>query len=286
VLPVRIGVFGLNSFRSTAPETGLELARLAEDLGYDSLWAGEHVVLPSPRVAPAPMEPTDPILDPLVWLGFVAAATSRVLLGTGIIILPQRHPLVLAKQAASLDVLSGGRLLLGVGAGYLEPELSAIGVPMAERGSRTDEHLDVMRALWTEPGPVSFHGRYTNIGGIDAHPRPVQAGGPRIVVGGRSEGAHRRAIARGHGWYGFLHTVEAAAEQLAGLERAAASTPRPAHLVRLEVSVTPAGHVDADRVRAFADLGVDRLILSAGDRPADEVAVYLRQHAELLDVAT
>ena len=124
------------------------------------------------------MEPTDAILDPLVWLAFVAAATTRVRLGTGIIILPQRQPLVLAKQVASLDVLSGGRLVLGVGAGYLEPELRAIGVPMSERGSRTDEHLDVMRALWTEPGPVSFHGRYTDVDGIDAHPRPVQAGGP------------------------------------------------------------------------------------------------------------
>lgn len=281
-----IGVFGLNSYASAAPEAGLELARLAEDLGYDSLWAGEHIVLPSPRVAPAPMEPTDPILDPLVWLAFVAAATTRVRLGTGIIILPQRQPLVLAKQVASLDVLSGGRLVLGVGAGYLEPELRAIGVPMSERGSRTDEHLDVMRALWTEPGPVSFHGRYTDVDGIDAHPRPVQDGGPPIVVGGRSAGAHRRAVARGHGWYGFLQTVEAAAEQVEGLARAAATTPRPAHLGRLEISVTPAGRVDADRVRAFADVGVDRLILLPGDRPPTEVADYLRRHAELLDVAT
>src|SRR5207344_3586317 len=115
-------------------EPGLELARLAEDLGYESVWAGEHVVLPSPRVAPAPMEPTDAIIDPLVWLAFVAAATSRVRLGTGIIILPQRNPLVLAKQAASVDVLSQGRLILGIGAGYLEPEMSAIGVSMRERG--------------------------------------------------------------------------------------------------------------------------------------------------------
>jgi probable F420-dependent oxidoreductase len=285
VPPVRIGVFGLNSFGSTAPEAGLELVRLAEELGYDSLWAGEHVVLPSPRVAPAPMEPTDPILDPIVWLGFVAAVTTRVLLATGIVILPQRHPLVLAKEAATLDVLSGGRLLLGVGAGYLEPELAAIGIPMAERGSRTDEHLDVMRALWTEPGPVSFHGRYTDVSGIDAHPRPVQEGGPRIVVGGRSGAAHRRAVARGHGWYGFLHTVEDAAAQVAGLERAAASTPRPANLGRLEVSVTPVGRLDPDRVRAYGDVGVDRLVLFAGDRPVDEVATYLREQAPLLDLA-
>ena len=106
VRPMRIGIFGLNSYANADPEAGLRLAALAEELGYESLWAGEHVVLPSPRVAPAPMEPTDPIHDPLVWLAFVAGATSRVKLGTGIIILPQRNPLVLAKQAAGVDVLA------------------------------------------------------------------------------------------------------------------------------------------------------------------------------------
>ena len=146
-------------------------------------------------------------------------------LGTGIIILPQRNPLVLAKQVASVDVLSGGRLILGVGAGYLEPEMRAIGVPMPERGSRTDEHLAVMRALWTEPGPVASTAATRDFAGIDAHPRPVQAGGPPIVVGGRSAGAHRRAVTRGHGWYGFMLTVEAAAEQV----EAPARAPRRPH---------------------------------------------------------
>ena len=283
---MRVGIFGLNSYASADPEVGLRLAALAEQLGYDSLWAGEHVVLPSPRVPPAPMEPTDPIHDPLVWLAFVAAATSRVALGTGIIILPQRNPLVLAKQAASLDVLSQGRLILGIGAGYLEPEMSAIGVPMTERGSRTDEHLAVMRAMWSEEAPVSFHGRYSDFAGVDAHPRPVQVGGPSIVVGGRSAGAHRRAIASGHGWYGFWLTPEAAAEQVASLRQAAAVVARPAHLGRLEISVTPAGPTDEDRLKAFADVGVDRLILSPGPGEPGEVEDFVRQHAGLLEVET
>ena len=118
---MELGVSGLNAKATLGPAETVRLARLAEELGYASWWAGEHVVLPSPRVAESPMEPTDPILDPLVHLSYVAAVTQRLELGTGIVILPQRNPLVLAKQAASLDVLSAGRLLLGVGAGDPSP---------------------------------------------------------------------------------------------------------------------------------------------------------------------
>ena len=120
---MELGVFGLNAKAVIAPATTAGLARRAEELGYRSWWVGEHVVLPSPRVEPSPMEATDAILDPLVHLAFVAAHTESIELGTGIVVLPQRNPLVLAKQVASLDVLSDGRLLLGVGVGYLEPEL-------------------------------------------------------------------------------------------------------------------------------------------------------------------
>ncbi|HTF50373.1 MAG TPA: LLM class flavin-dependent oxidoreductase, partial [Pseudonocardia sp.] len=143
---MELGVAGLNAKATLRPEDTVRLARLAEELGYRSWWAGDHVVLPSPRTSDSPMAPTDPILDPLVHLGYVAAVTERIELATGIVILPQRNPLVLAKQAASLDVLSGGRLTLGVGAGYLEPELAAVGVSLAERGRRTDEYLDAMTA--------------------------------------------------------------------------------------------------------------------------------------------
>lgn len=173
---MELGVNGLNAKATLGPAETVRLARLAEALGYRSWWAGEHVVLPSPRVPAAPMEPTDPILDPLVHLAYVAAVTERLELGTGIVILPQRNPLVLAKQVASLDVLSGGRLLLGVAAGYLEPEMAAVGVPFSERGRRTDEYLAAMRALWTQPAP-SYQGRHVAFDGIDAHPRPVRGRG-------------------------------------------------------------------------------------------------------------
>ena len=224
---MQLGVFGISSGSTYGPDATIAVARLAEELGFDSIWAGEHVVVPSPRVPPSPMEPEDPILDPLVYLGFVAAATEQLLLATGIIILPQRNPLVLAKQAATLDVLSAGRLLLGIGAGYLEPEMTALGVPMADRGTRTDDHLAAMRALWTQPGPVDHHGPFVDFSGVDAHPRPVTPGGPRIVVGGHSPAAYRRAVTSGHGWYGFGLTPEQTGACLEGLRQAADQVERP-----------------------------------------------------------
>jgi probable F420-dependent oxidoreductase len=186
--------------------------------------------------------------------------TERVLLATGIIILPQRNPLVLAKQAASLDVLSGGRLMLGIGAGYLEPEMTAIGVPMARRGARTDDYLAAMRALWAQPGPVEHHGPFVDFAGVDAHPRPVQPGGPRIVVGGHTSAAFRRAVAHGHGWYGFALTPEDATQRIAELRRAADEVERPAELGDLEISVTPRRRLDAATLDAFDRAGVHRLV--------------------------
>jgi probable F420-dependent oxidoreductase len=278
---MELGVFGLNAKAGMGPAQTAGFAALAEELGYRSWWVGEHVVLPSPRVRPSPMEPTDPILDPLVHLAYLAAITDRLELGTAIVILPQRNPVVLAKQVASLDVLSGGRLLLGVGAGYLEPELTAVGVPLAERGGRTDEYLDAMTALWTQPAP-QYQGRYVAFRGVDAHPRPVRPDGPRIVIGGHSPAAYRRAVARGHGWYGFGLTPDALVSQLDGLRRAAGEVDRPPRLGRLEISVTPTTPVDPDTARRYADLGVDRLVLYP--LPLDDIAditAFLERHAAL-----
>ncbi len=143
-------------------------------------------------------------------------------------------------------MLSGGRLLLGIGAGYLEPEMTAIGVPMAGRGTRTDDHLAAMRAIWTQPGPVEHHGPFIDFAGVDAHPRPVTPGGPRIVVGGHTPAAYRRAVTAGHGWYGFGLTPEQAAECLAGLREAAEQVERPAELGTLELSVTPRRRLDPE----------------------------------------
>lgn len=279
---MKLGVGGLNTKATVSADVTLRLARLAEDLGYHSWWAGDHVVLPSPRVSPSPLEATDPVLDPLVHLTYVAAATQNLELGTSIIILPQRNPLVLAKQVASLDVLSGGRLLLGVGAGYLEPEMTAVGIPMAGRGRRTDEYLDAMTALWTDPAP-SYDGQYVSFKNVDAYPRPVRPGGPRIVIGGHSPAAFRRAVSRGHGWLGF-GTVTDLVTHLAGLAAAAAEVERPTRLGHLEISFMPADpvEVDADAARRYADLGVDRLVVYPlpVDSEAD-VAAFLERHANL-----
>jgi probable F420-dependent oxidoreductase len=252
-----IGLFAINSHACASPEAAARIATLAEGLGYDSLWAGEHVVVPSPRVEPSPMEPDEPILDPLVALAHVAAHTERIRLGTGVIILPQRNPLVLAKQVASLDVLSGGRLILGIGVAYLEPEMRAIGVPMEGRGARADEYLAAMRALWEEEAPA-FSGRYVTFEGVDAHPRPVQRPVP-VVVGGHTRAAHRRAARSADGWYGFMQGLRAMAEQRELMRAAIEETGREG---KLHVSVTPARRLDEENVRAYAELGVERLIVA------------------------
>lgn len=280
---VDIGVAGLNAKATLGPAETLRLARLAEELGYGSWWAGDHVVLPSPRVPDSPMEATDPILDPLVHLGYVAAVTERIELATGIVILPQRNPLVLAKQVASLDVLSGGRIALGVGAGYLEPEFTAVGVPLARRGARSDEYLDAMTALWTQPAPA-FRGAFVSFDHVDAHPRPVRAGGVKIVVGGHSAGAFRRAVSRGHGWFGNGSGAADLERHLAGLRRAAAEVERPARLGRLEINwmqLNPVELTGAD-ARRYAELGVDRLVVYPLPlEDAGEVADFLKRHADL-----
>lgn len=278
---MELGVYGLSAKATLGPAETVRLARLAEDLGYRSWWGGEHVVLPSPRVPESAMSPTDPILDPLIYLAYVAAVTERLALGTGIIVLPQRNPLLLAKQVASLDVLSGGRLMLGVGVGYLEPELAAFGVRMSERGSRTDEYLDAMTALWSDPAPVGYQGRHVAFSNLDAHPRPS---GPRIVIGGDSPAAFRRAVRRGHGWFGVGGSPDALETRLRGLDKAAAEVSRPARLGRLEITymqIDPVA-VDAAAARRYASLGVDRLLLYPLPlEDPDHAAKFLEQHADL-----
>jgi probable F420-dependent oxidoreductase len=270
-----VGLFAINSHACAEPAAAVRIARLAEGLGYDSLWAGEHVVAPSPRVDPSPMEPDEPILDPLVALAHLAAHTEYVLLGTGVIILPQRNPLVLAKQAASLDVLSGGRLVVGIGVGYLEPEMTAIGVPMEGRGARADEYLAAMRSLWEDDKPA-HRGEHVSFAGVDAHPRPVQRPLP-VVVGGHTKAAFRRAARHADGWYGFLIGLRAMAEHRRSLDEAieASGRERPLH-----VSISPSRRLDEEVVAAYAELGVDRLIpIPPPGLSEDEVATFVEANA-------
>ena len=277
---MKFGLFGINFGGCANPEVAARVAQAAEAAGFDSVWTGEHVVLPDPQAPPSPAPPETQMLDPAAALAFLAGRTKTLRLATGIIILPQRNPLVLAKELASVDVLSGGRLIFGLGAGYLKPEFDALGAPFAERGARTSEAIEVLRTLWTQDTP-SFDGRFWSFSGIQAHPRPVQQPHPPIVVGGHSPPAYRRAVAQGDGWYGFALDLEAAAASLEGLRKAAKNVERPSQRRSLEISVTPSVRLDADTVNRYADLGVDRLVPIARGRNADELVAFVEKTARL-----
>jgi probable F420-dependent oxidoreductase len=256
---MKLGLFGINMSPCDDPDTMLRIARAAEESGWESLWTGEHVVLPDPQVPPSPVPPDTPFLDPAVALTHVAAHTRTIRLGTGIIILPQRNPLVLAKELASVDVLSKGRLIFGLGIGYLKPEFDALGVPFEDKGARAMEYLDAILAVWTQEKP-RYAGRFVEFEGIQAFPRPLQKPHPPIVIGGMSPQGYRRAVERAHGWYGYALDLDAARACIEGLREAEKRYGRPAGLGELEISVTPRARLDLDTVRRFQDLGVHRLI--------------------------
>jgi probable F420-dependent oxidoreductase len=262
---MKFGLHSVNLHTCSYPDAAARLARAAEAAGLESLWVADHVVLPDPPVAGRPMAPDMRLLDPIVSLGYLAAHTTRIRLATGVLILPQRQAVVLAKQLASLDVLSNGRLIIGVGVGWCEPEMRAVGVPFAERGRIADEYLAAMRAVWTQPKPA-YRGRYVSFEGVQAMPRPVQMPIPPLVVGGRTPPAFRRAVTQAQGWYGFGLDVPTTESFVAALRDAAKRHPRPAELGRLEISVTPPGYGVPDRatVDAYAAVGVERLILRPG----------------------
>jgi probable F420-dependent oxidoreductase len=264
---MKFGLHSINLHTCGDPDAAARFGRAAEAEGFESLWVADHVVLPDPPVPGRPMAPDMRLLDPIVALTFLAAHTSRILLATGVLILPQRQAVVLAKQLASLDVLSKGRLVFGLGVGWCEPEMRSVGVPFAERGRIADDYLAAMRALWMQ-GKPSYHGPYVSFDGVQAMPRPVQTPIP-IVVGGRTPPAFRRAVTQGHGWYGFGIDVEETRRCGAALREAERKSRRPSALGTLEISVTPPGYDVPDKAtrEAYAAAGVDRLIL----RPRPEM---------------
>jgi probable F420-dependent oxidoreductase len=270
----QLALFGINMGSMAEPSVMIKVAQEAEAAGYESLWTGEHIVLPDPQAPPSPAAPETPMVDTAVALAFVASATSTIRLGSGIIILPQRQPAVLAKSLASLDHLSGGRLIFGLGVGYLEPEMTACGVPLAGRGRRSDEYLAAMQLLWSTDA-ASFAGEFVTFDSVTANPKPVQNPIP-VVVGGHSAQAYRRAVQLGHGWYGFRRDVETTRADIAHLAEMADRHERPADLGRLEISITPPGRLGPGDLEAYGELGVDRLILQPGwHRNLDEVLAYV-----------
>ncbi|MGY8804352.1 MAG: LLM class F420-dependent oxidoreductase [bacterium] len=285
---MKIGYFGLNMGVFTNREAILRLARTAEDAGFESLWTGEHVVVVDPQVPPSPVPPETPMVDTIATLAFAAAVTERIKLGSGIILLAQRNPVVLAKELAGIDVLSNGRLLFGIGVGYVKQEFDVIGVPYEERGARVSEHIEAIRALWTQDKP-EFEGQFTQISGVQSNPRPIQQPHPPFVIGGMSPPAFRRAVAQGDEWYGFFQDLDATANCIKGLREAAKRVERPASLGELDISITPPGAVDLDMVKRYEDLGVSRLILmrgftapelAPGVSPVDDGLAFITQIAE------
>ena len=204
---MKVGIAFANILNFGTPEGSIQFAQAAEKAGVDSLWTVEHVIYPSNYDSEYPydtsgkmmMAPDTDLTDPLIWLTWLAANTSSIRLGTGILILPERNPLVLAKELGTLDSLSGGRVELGIGVGWLKEEFDALGIPWERRGARTDEYVAVMQKLWSG-NEGSFDGEFVSFENISSNPKPVHGSVP-ITIGGHSDAAARRAGRIGNGFF-------------------------------------------------------------------------------------
>jgi len=285
---MKFGVWIPNVRHLATPAIIRGTAMRAEQLGYDSVWASDHVVVPHANVKNF----GETVYDPLVTLSVIAGATSRVLLGTTVLIVPYRNAVVTAKMISSLDALSGGRFVFGIGAGWLAAESAALGVPFTERGAMTDEYLAAMQELWTKQEP-SFAGTYTQFDGLIFEPKPVQKPHPPIWVGGHSKAALRRTAQFGAAWHPINRAPEELRAGMAELARQCQARGRaavPALSPRSDVRVlrpgqsapasSHAGHVLAgepaaliDQISELASCGVDHLVmelLAADGRELDE----------------
>lgn len=276
---MKFGLFGINMNVCSNPAIAARVAKAAEAAGFESVWTGEHVVLPDPQVAPSPLPPSYPLLDPAVSLAYIAAHTTTIRLGTGIIILPQRNPLVLAKELTSVDVVSNGRLIFGLGIGYLKPEFDALGIPFDKKGARSMDYLAAMKAVWTQEKPT-HRGEFVSFGGIQALPQPIQKPHPPVVIGGHTKEAYRRAVQYANGWYGFALDIDKTAECLAGLKQAAQEVTRPMSLGTLDISITPGPVLDLDLAKRFVDLGVNRVIPFPRVKTEQALHDFIKQSAD------
>ncbi|MCU1356362.1 MAG: luciferase [Acidimicrobiales bacterium] len=246
----------------------------ADGLGYESVWLPEHLVFPleiSGQLIPGeehpPVPPTVPVFDACSYLSYLAAKTEHLKLGTFVYLLGIRHPFISARGFATLDVLSKGRALCGVGAGWLTTEWRAAGLDPATRGARLDEAIEVVRRLWTEP-EISHDGEFFPFEPVAFEPKPVRPGGPPILVGGESKRALRRAAELGDGWLGMAHTPESAAERVAELHRLAEGAGRDPGAIEVTVMGTVDEPADLERWEAA---GVDRLIVTPWRRSKEAV---------------
>lgn len=278
---MKIGVFATFMSPLGTPDFVANLGGRLEEIGVESLWMGEHVLLfddmefpyPGSRDGRIPVPDGGGLLDVVATFGFLASTTSRLRLGTGITLISQRNPVYTAKEFATLDWLSNGRIDFGIGVGWCKEEVLACGYGWDDRGERSDEFLELVTRLWTEP-VVTHEGRHFTVRGARMDPKPRQQPHLPILVGGHSGAALRRAARFGSGWYGFGLTPETTKPLLDRLNAELAARNRDPQ--DFEIVVTPAMG-DDEAIRGFAGLGVDRLVLHLGSQRPGKVESRLAE---------
>ena len=261
---MKFGLMFVNSGPFSNHELLAHLAQTAEQCGFDSLWTVEHVVIPQDYKSPYPYSKSGkipggedvPIPDPLLPLSFAAALTKTIRLATGVVILPQRHPLYLAKEIATLDLLSGGRVILGVGSGWLKEEFDALGLDFHTRGARTDEAITAMRACWRED-PSNFHGKHFNFGPLRSFPKPPRGKVP-VHIGGHSIAAARRAGRLGDGFFPAIGEVQKLQDLFGTMRTAAQQAGRNPDQIELSCMARAA----VETVKPMADIGISRVVVA------------------------
>ncbi len=284
---MKVGIMPLFGGETAQPQYVARIAKELEERGFHSVWAVDHILLPVefsskyPYAADGsfPVDPTIQGLEPFNLLCFIAAHTSTIRLGTGVVVVPQRNPSLTAKQVADLDVLCSGRFDFGVGVGWLAEEFAALEEPWEQRGTRTDDYLRLMQALWTEH-ESSYQGRFRALPRVTQYPKPVQKPHPPLYFGGESEPALRRVARFGH-WYGLDMLPEEMPAKMAALKAHCDREGRDVNDVR--VAVCPyAKPCDRDALKRYEDAGVDQVIMAAFvpgqaamERAIDQVAAAL-----------
>jgi probable F420-dependent oxidoreductase len=262
--------------------------RQAEQLGLESVWIAEHLIMPVNQTSAYPytadgrflVPPDAPFHDPLLTLAYVAALTTRIRLATGIFVVPLRNAFATAKAIATLDQLSHGRVIFGVGIGWLKEEFEAVGMKFEDRALRTREYLELMIELWSKSDPL-YEGKTVSTRGMKFMPKTVQQPHPPIVFGGTSEQALKRTVRLGDGWYGIAHSLDEARTQISHLREfaRAAERTRP---IEITLSLRTGKPLTADDVRRMAELGVDRTLAGLPIK-ALEGAELERFRAEIID---
>lgn len=279
---MKYGIIFANSGHFSRPELFVELARNCEEFGFESIWTVEHVVIPQPhmpypgsRDGQMPGGDHVPIPDPLIPLAYAAAITSRLKFSTGVIILPQRHPLYLAKQLATLDVLSKGRMMVGIGSGWMKEEFEAVDVRFNVRGARTDESIQAMHAIWRDP-VASFHGKHFHFHDVKSFPKPVRKDGIPIHVGGHSPAAARRAGRLGDGFFPTVTQPDKLKEMFAMVAAAAKESGRNPDRIEFTTMAAP----KPDAIKALADVGVARVVFGPPSSNPAKLKAGLEQIAK------